>query len=341
MCLVNKRIIFIFLSFWVVSQCSLAFGGSYSRNAEARALILQLVSEDGLDSAKLEEVFLNAKRKDSILNLMRRPAEKTKTWHQYRDIFVTTRRIREGLAFFRQNETLLKKAEVAFDIPASIIVSIIGVETSYGSNTGNYRVIDALSTLAFDYPVELKNFERRKSFFIRELKNFLVFTDQQELNPLLLKGSYAGAMGLGQFMPSSYRAYAVDFDDDGQVDIWKNIADAIGSIANYLARHGWRKGELIASTATYFGNKRENWINSGLKPIRTVGEFQSMGFAPEVFDSEASLATAMVFEGSSGEEFWMGFQNFYVITRYNHSAMYALSVFQLARAIDKRLSFAN
>jgi membrane-bound lytic murein transglycosylase B len=203
------------------------------------------------------------------------------------------------------------------------------VETYYGRVAGSYRVIDALSTLAFDYP-------KRSEFFTKELKNYLILTREQGFDPLDLKGSYAGAMGYGQFMPSSYREYAIDFDGDGVADIWNNPVDAIGSVANYFKRHGWRTGEPVVFAADAAADVPDELFvqaRSDLKPQRTVAQFAAAGIvARQEVDPEA-LATAMKFELEDGYEYWLGLHNFYVITRYNHSAMYAMSVYQLSQRL--------
>jgi membrane-bound lytic murein transglycosylase B len=211
-------------------------------------------------------------------------------------------------------------------VPAELIVAIIGVETYYGRIAGSYDVIDALATLAFDYP-------KRSSFFSRELSEYLLLAREQGLDPLTPKGSYAGAMGYGQFMPSSYRAYAVDFDGDGLADIWNNPVDAIGSVANYLARHGWQAGEPVVSRATASGEPPPELFAGGLKPQRPVAEFAAAGLTPVQHLDERAQAQAFRFELEDGHEYWLGLNNFYVITRYNHSAMYAMSVYQLSQRI--------
>ena len=214
----------------------------YSNNALAQDFIREMAREEGFDAAELQKLFAQVEKKDSIINAMNRPAEKVLTWGEYRKIFLRQARIESGGDFWRRNQQVLNEAESEYGVPAHIIVAIIGVETLYGGNTGSYRVIDALSTLAFDYPA-------RAPFFRSELKEFLILSREQKQSPLILKGSYAGAMGLGQFMPSSYRAYAADYDKDGFIDIWNNESDAIWSVANYLSRHGWQEGQTIAHPA--------------------------------------------------------------------------------------------
>ena len=304
---------------------------NYGDNELAQALIDEMVSEEGFDREALQAVFDSAERQESILKAISRPAEKTKPWYEYREIFVTEKRENQGVTFYEEHRETLARAEQETGVPAEIIVAIIGVETYYGRITGSYRVIDALSTLAFDYP-------RRSPFFTKELKNYLMLTRDQGFEPSDLKGSYAGAMGYGQFMPSSYRAYAIDFDGDGVTDIWNNPVDAIGSVANYFKAHGWRPGEPVVTAALREGHVPEDWFNSGLKPERTVGEFVEAGLKPvRELPADAS-ATAMKFELADGYEYWMGLHNFYVITRYNHSAMYAMSVYQLSQRLADRVA---
>lgn len=297
--------------------------GAYADNPAALELVDQLVKEDGFDRAGLLALLATAKRQDSILEAIARPAEKTKTWAEYRPIFVTDKRTRQGVEFYRQYASSLLRAEREFGVPAEIVVAIIGVETRYGRNKGSYRVLDALATLAFDYPP-------RSPFFTSELKNFLILARDQGIAAGEPVGSYAGAMGYGQFMPSSYRAYAVDFDGDGKVDIWNNPVDVIGSVANYFKRHGWRSGDPVTSLAHLGGNPGSDWFNNGLKPERTLAEFAAAGIKPVDNLPADALATAMKFEGTDGLEYWLGLHNFYVITRYNHSAKYAMCVYQLS-----------
>ena len=303
---------------------------SYGEHPAARALVAEMVAEEGFDRAELDALFNEAKRKDSILEAIARPAEKTKPWYEYRRIFVTPTRTAQGLEFYRNYAASLLRAEREYGVPAHIIAAIIGVETRYGRNKGSYRVIDALSTLAFDYPP-------RSRFFSGELKEYLLMTREQGLPVAKVKGSYAGAMGYGQFIPSSYRAYAIDFDGDGVADIIDNPVDAIGSVANYFKRHEWRPGDAITVPARVASGYRREWVNDGLKPKRTVAEFASGRIFPADQASPERLATAMEFEGENGLEHWLGWHNFYVITRYNHSAMYAMCVFQLGEAIREQI----
>ncbi|MBT4854603.1 MAG: lytic murein transglycosylase B, partial [Halieaceae bacterium] len=303
--------------FWIMFGLILpttSFGGEYSERTE-RDEVLANVVEQGVDRTWAAALLDQAERKQSILDAISRPAEKTKPWYDYRKIFLTDKRAREGVAFAQQNAETLAKVSDQTGVPASVITAIIGVETFYGRITGSYRVIDALATLAFDYP-------KRSPFFTRELQNFLVLAYESGKDPLALKGSYAGAMGYGQFMPSSYRAYAVDYDGDGVADIWTNADDAIASVANYFLRHGWEPGAPVIVPANYDGDSSEIFAG-GLKPEKTVGELAEEGFAPRSATDISLVATPLRLEGSEGYEYWLCLENFYVITRYNHSAMYA------------------
>ena len=281
------------------------------------------------DKAQLNAVFADVEVKESILKAISRPAEKSKPWYDYRKIFITDKRIKGGVNFWQDNAEALAKAEQQYGVPAEIIIAILGVETSYGGNVGSYRVVDALSTLAFRYPP-------RSKFFRSELGHFLVLTREEGMTILSPVGSYAGAMGLGQFMPSSYRAYAVDFDGDGQRDIWTNPTDAIGSIANYLARHGWQRGEPIAHPSSVIGSVPTTLLKKGSKPALNPVELKQAGVSLNAVPDDAKKVALITLTQPQGEEYWVTRQNFYSITRYNHSRMYAMAVTQLAEAIRQQ-----
>tara|TARA_R110000823_G_scaffold119998_4_gene244272 strand:- start:12383 stop:13378 length:996 start_codon:yes stop_codon:yes gene_type:complete len=325
------RFLLIFTFLWPTLSCA---ADNYGDSPAALAVIDELVAEEGFEREELLRVFSQAQRKDSILEAISRPAEKIKPWHEYREIFLTREREEAGVEFYREHKAAFERAERELGVPAEMIVAIIGVETYYGRISGKFRVLDALSTLAFDFP-------RRSEFFTSELKNYLMLTRDQGFDPAALMGSYAGAMGYGQFMPSSYRHYAIDFDDDGVIDIWNNPVDAIGSVANYFREHGWRPGQAVVFAADARADAPEELFvsgRSGLKPEMTVAEFAAHGIkAREKLDPDA-LATAMKFELPDGYEYWLGLHNFYVITRYNHSAMYAMSVYQLSQRLAARLA---
>ena len=323
---VHLKVLLVLSCLWPALSCA---ADNYSGNPAATQVIDELVAEEDFDRKELEAIFTSAERQESILEAIARPAEKTKAWYEYRAIFLNEKRERQGLEFFREHRETLARAEDQFGVPAEIIVAIIGVETYYGRVAGSYRVIDALSTLAFDYP-------RRSEFFTRELKHYLILTRDQAFDPLDMTGSYAGAMGYGQFMPSSYREYAIDFDGDEVIDIWNNPVDAIGSVANYFKRHGWLDGETVVLAADAGPDVPADLFISGrtgLKPERTLAEFAEAGIVPRQEADTQAMATAMKFELEEGYEYWLGLHNFYVITRYNHSAMYAMSVYQLSQRI--------
>ena len=299
----------------------------YSDHPSADALITR-VAERGIDRDWLESALSEATRQESILKAISRPAEKSKPWSEYQDIFLTDRRAKEGIEFWRANRETLDRVSQDTGVPPEVIVAIIGVETYYGRITGGYRVIDALSTLAFDYP-------RRSPFFTKELEVFLELAYQSGLPLTELKGSYAGAMGLGQFMPSSYRAYAKDYEGDGVIDIWTNPNDAIMSVANYFVAHGWRPGGEVITRAEFSGDPTV--FDLGLRPKLSIDALADKGLKPVTEQSSDQLATPIKFDGKSGEEHWLGLHNFYVITRYNHSAMYAMSVHQLSQTLRAQM----
>jgi membrane-bound lytic murein transglycosylase B len=301
----------------------------YSQNTLAQQFIQEMVQEEGFEATELNRLFAQVEKKDSIIDAMNRPAEKVLTWGEYRKIFLGQNRINGGVDFWNKNQQVLTEAQEQYGVPAEVIVAIIGVETLYGRITGSYRVIDALSTLAFDYPA-------RAPFFRSELKEFLILSREQGQSPLLLLGSYAGAMGLGQFMPSSYRAYAADYGNDGFIDIWNNEADAIWSVASYLSHHGWQAGESIAHRASISREPDLAVINQGLRPEHQLQELVQAGLQPEIDLSPDRMATAMQLESESGDEYWVGMHNFYVITRYNRSHLYAMAVFQLSEEIRQQ-----
>ncbi|WP_317931279.1 lytic murein transglycosylase B [Halioxenophilus sp. WMMB6] len=306
----------------------LGLAGDFSNHPETQKFIGEMVAEQQFDRAQLQAWFDQVERKQSVLDAIARPAEKVKPWKEYRQIFVTPTRIKQGVEFWRNNAQVLARAEQDFGVPKEIIVAILGVETRYGAHRGGYRVMDSLSTLAFEYPP-------RAAFFRKELKEFLLLAREQKKEPLTLMGSYAGAMGYGQFMPSSYRAYAYDYDGNGFTDIWDNPEDAIGSVANYFTRHGWQGGQPVVARVRVAGNYNANLLNDELEPDRTFSDVKAGGFIPLEDAHYPDPVRVFQLEGEHGAEFWLGMQNFYVITRYNRSSMYALAVFQLAQAVAR------
>ncbi len=297
------------------------------------AFIDEMVSDHGFDRDALSATLGKAKIKQSIIRKISTPAEKKLSWGEYRKIFITKERIQAGTEFWLENREMLERIEKETGVSVEMIVGIIGVETYYGRITGRDRVIDALSTLAFDYPP-------RQKFFRNELVQFLILAREEELDATAPVGSYAGAMGRPQFMPSSFRAYAVDATGDGKRDIWNNWADVAGSVANYFVEHGWRPEEEVASRAT-LSNRWNGGIpepRNTLTPKETIESLSGKGvvFATEMdADSTSELLT---YEGENGTEHWVGFHNFFVITKYNRSVMYALAAHQLGQEIARKVA---
>lgn len=292
---------------------------------EKRAFIDMMAAKHQFSPQALEALFDKVEVKDDILKKIAKPAE-AMPWYKYRKIFMTDARIKEGAAFLRQHAGALKQVSKQYGVPPEIIVAILGVETLYGRHTGNYRVIDALSTLAFHYPP-------RSRFFTDELEQFLLLCREQKLDPLQPTGSYAGAMGMPQFMPSSYRNFAADFGHDGTPDIWHDPNDAIASIANYFTVHGWVKNQPVAVPATAENDGYKKLLNGNFNSFLRIDALESarVKFSlPLPLESKVKL---LAFEQQYGDELWVILDNFTVITRYNHSPLYALVVYQLSQAL--------
>lgn len=297
----------------------------YLARAEVQSFVDELVAE-GFARSELEAALAEANYQQNIIDAISKPAERTLNWASYQDIFLTERRVSQGQRFLQKHQATFARAEAEYGVPAEVVAAIIGVETFYGRIKGRHRVIDALATLAFDYPP-------RSKFFRSELKEFFYLTREEQKSPLEPVGSYAGAMGYGQFISSSYRNYAVDFDGDGIRDIWENPVDAIGSVANYLARHRWQAGEPIVVPVAYAGDDAP-MFNESLKPSRSLAETRALGLDTGLQRADEELVSPMRLEGKKGDEYWIGFNNFYAITRYNHSKLYAMAVFQLSEQLN-------
>ena len=342
---------------WMALFLTISANANYLGHESAQNLIDELTSEFGFDRETVESVLADADHVPKIIELMTRPAESI-SWHKYKDIFLQPDRMNAGVEFIRNHQEQLLLAEEKFQVPAHIISAIIGVETFYGKYLGTYRVLDALATLGFDYP-------KRAPFFRSELKHFLILACEERIKPFdadeacdrtsdrqssgkgrtidELVGSYAGAMGYGQFIPSSYRNFAIDFNEDGIRDIWTDKTDAIGSVANYFARHGWELDGPVLEYVTVAAPIQSSLVqlaNSDLKPNKTVQEWRGLGIRSTAPD----LASAALFSYKLDEEnndrsneYILGFDNFYVITRYNRSRLYARVVYQLAMDIRANL----
>jgi membrane-bound lytic murein transglycosylase B len=290
------------------------------------ALVREVVADTGKDPARLTALLDAAQTQQSILDAISRPAE-AKPWKDYRPIFMTAARIDDGIAFYREHRALLQRVGKAYGVAPQYIVAIIGVETNYGKVVGKYKVLDALVTLAFHYPP-------RAAFFRGELKTLLELPDSKLAGPLdTLTGSYAGAQGLGQFMPSSIRDYAVDEDGDGRIDLHGSMPDIVGSIAHYFQAYGWETGGPVAARAQPDAGARTIPPAADSKPLHPLEQFEAWGYAPFERVGPGRLTTLLTLEGSAGPEYWFTFRNFQVITRYNRSPLYAMAVQQLAQAI--------
>jgi membrane-bound lytic murein transglycosylase B len=319
------RIFFVLVFF-----CVSGFAAEHPGTDE---FVARAASEYGLPESEVRALLEQAEYKQSIVDAISRPAE-GKPWHEYRKIFLTDKRIQQGIEFWKENSELITAASRQFGVDEEIIVSIIGVETSYGRITGSYRTVDALVTLGFYYPQNLSS--DRSPFFSSELMHYIQLASEEGLPAAEVTGSYAGAMGMGQFMPSSYREYAVDFDEDGSRDLWRSTADVVGSVANYLHRHGWQPGQPVtrrarASTGAAF----DEITTRNLKPSLTVAEWQKKGFSSSSELSPDLPAAVLKLVETDRNSYWLTFKNFYVITRYNRSPRYAMAVYDLSQEIKK------
>ncbi len=295
--------------------------------------VKRATSEFGLPENEVRALLMEAEYKQSIVDAISRPAE-GKPWHEYRLIFLTDQRISEGVAFWKKNRELIEAASKKFGVDEEIIVSIIGVETFYGRITGSYRIIDALVTLGFYYPEGLSS--DRSPFFSSELMHYIQLAIEEGLPTAEVTGSYAGAMGMGQFMPSSYREYAVDFDEDGSRDLWRSTPDVVGSVANYLQRHGWQSGQPVTRRAIASRDAAFDEISTrNFTPTLTVAQWQEKGFTSSSELPPDLPAAVLKLSEEKRNTYWLTFKNFYVITRYNRSPRYAMAVYELSQEIKR------
>jgi membrane-bound lytic murein transglycosylase B len=309
----------------VILLCSLCVLASCARPREKTAFIEAMAAKHRFSEDELEALFDQVVIKDDVLKKIASPAE-AMPWHKYRKIFLTEARIKEGAVFWRLHADTLKQVSEQYGVPAEIIVAILGVETLYGRRTGYYRVIDALSTLAFAYPP-------RSSYFSKELEQFLLLCREEKISPLQPTGSYAGAMGMPQFMPSSFRSFAADFNGDGKRDLWLDPKDAIASIASYFKAHGWVAGQPVGVRVFAKNEGYKNLLNDKIKRDLRIDELESARIEfsrPLPSDSKVKL---LALEQEHGDELWAVLDNFYVIKRYNQSSLYAMAVYQLSQAL--------
>jgi membrane-bound lytic murein transglycosylase B len=318
-----KIALFLLLALPALAQAS------YAGRPEVEAFVRDLAQRHGLVESELKRVFARAQRLDPVLEAIARPAERVRTWEEYRAMLLTERRIAEGVEFWRKFPRTLERAEKKYGVPPEYVIAIIGVETFYGRNTGNWRVVDALTTLAFDYPP-------RAGFFRSELEHYLLMAREARVDVFSVRGSYAGAIGIPQFMPSSARAYAVDFDGNGRIDLQRSRSDSIGSVANFLKLHGWQRDADVAVDARVTGEGWRAFTNARFEPKHSLTELRQAGIE---FDSpQPAAARATLVELANAErpsEFRVALRNFHVITRYNRSALYAAAVADLARELRK------
>ena len=305
-------------------------GGDFANNPNAQQFIDKMVNKHGFDRQQLQEILSQAKRLDSVLRLMDNQAPTTSVkppsgpngaWLRYRKKFITPDNVQNGVVFWNQYEDALNRAWQVYGVTPEIIVGIIGVETRWGRVMGKTRILDALATLSFNYP-------RRAEYFSGELETFLLMARDEQDDPLNLKGSFAGAMGYGQFMPSSYKQYAVDFSGDGHINLWDPV-DAIGSVANYFKAHGWVKGDQVAVMA----NGQAPGLPNGFKTRYSISQLAAAGLTPQQPLGNHQQASLLRLDVGTGYQYWYGLPNFYTITRYNHSTHYAMAVWQLGQAV--------
>jgi len=308
------------LALYLLLAATPLFAQSYVGREEVQSFIDEVVKRHGFKPGELKRLFAKVQRLDPALKLIL-PGEPL-TWNDYRAQFVNETRVANGLAFWKENRRSLARAEKQYGVPAQYIVAIIGVETNYGRNMGKYRVIDALSTLAFDYPP-------RSSFFRRELEQYLLLAREQGIDVFATRGSYAGAIGIPQFMPTSLRRYAVDFNGDGRIDLARSSADAVGSVANFLKEHGWQAGEPVLLKAKPSPDAIAKYMDGSFEPRYRIAELTAAGLEVESPPSADMLGTLVAL----GAEYRVGLRNFYVITRYNRSALYAGAVNDLGEAL--------
>ena len=316
-----------------LALCAAPAGALDGSRDDVRAFVAEMRRKHDFDAAWLDGVIADAQSQPRIIELMSRPAEAVMPWHQYRGHFLTPERVAAGVEFWIEHRTRLAEASRETGVAQHVIVGILGCETFFGRITGRFRVLDALATLAFDYPP-------RSAYFRAELEQFLLLAREEQVDVATVQGSYAGAMGSAQFMPRSYRAFAVDGDGDDRRDLWGSWDDVIASVANYLAEHGWRRDEPVAEPAALWFPRAEGLAAGRLAPDSTVRALRDGGLRFETALPDSAPALFVRVDGESGPELRVGFHNFGVITRYNRSVLYALAVHDLGRRIESLLPAA-
>ncbi len=327
-----KRILFALALAWQAAA-SAAEPPAYLQRKEVAQFIDEMAQKHGFTHQELGRVLGQAQFQPAVIKAMERlPESPLSSWQVYRAVFLNSQRVEAGVQFWTRHAEAIGRAVAEFGVPGEIIVAILGVETVYGRNVGSYRVIDALATLTFDYP-------KRAEFFREELENYLVFAREMSIDPLAIKGSYAGAIGIPQFMPGSYRRFAVDYDGDGRVDLAASPADAIGSVGNFLRAHGWMRGEPVAFGAQVTGEAWRWLVDGGVIPVYRAGDLPEFGVKPAA-PVPAEVLCALIELESQGQpsDFRVTLQNFYVLTRYNRSSFYATAVIDLAAELVRARS---
>jgi membrane-bound lytic murein transglycosylase B len=319
--------------------CFLLSSLSYSNTAftqrkDVQLFVNSMVKEHHFSARELNKIMSQVQLQSQIIDSMERPYEK-KNWDVYRDLFLTPQRLNSGINFWRNNQEFLQKAEKQYGVPAEVIVAILGVETLYGERQGQYRVLDALATLAFEYP-------KRSPYFTRELKEFLLLCREHKVPATQYLGSYAGAMGQPQFMPSSYRYYAVDYHHKGTRDLMSNNADSIASVANYFYKHGWRTNQGVAQNARISGYRYRQIVMNPKTANYPYSQLEAAGIFPVTASyNHPTRAALMEMVTTKGNEYWLAYPNFFVITRYNSSPQYALVVYLLSQQLKKQWIASN
>lgn len=307
---------------------------AFTQRKEVKEFIIKMVREHHFNALQLTKTLNQVQLQPKIIESMEKPFEK-KNWDIYRNLFLTPERVKSGLAFWEKNRSTLEKVQKIYGVPPEIIIAILGVETLYGERQGNYRVLDALATLAFNYP-------KRSPYFTYELKEYLLLCREQNVPATFYKGSYAGAIGQPQFMPSNYRVFAIDYNNKGRRDLISNNDDVIASIANYFKRHGWITNEDVVQSARLAGRVTKRLQLNPRKANYTYAQLVSAGIKPStVAQNHPKRAGVLELETASGKEYWLAYPNFFVITRYNSSPQYALAVYLLSQQLKEQKTLAT